>query len=105
MDNLKNKTELPQSLLEFIKDKDGTYSEAQLLSVIRRLQKEGQKNRKIFKALRNVLFQFVSEMEPIDQFYLLESLHEDISIKIYSMNWAIDILKEDMENHPANFDN
>ena len=64
--------DLHPSIAEFIKDEDGDYSEAQILSTVRQLQREGRKTRSIARALLRTMLTVSSDLGP----------HEDYSFML-----------------------
>ncbi len=64
-------TAIPDSLKEFIHDEDGEFSEAQLLSLVRKLQTVGRKNRSLCRALYRVMLTVSAEMGAGDDYGFL----------------------------------
>lgn len=56
--------ELHSSMEELLRDKDGDYSEARILSTVRQLQREGRKTRSIARAMLRAMIEVSGDLDP-----------------------------------------
>jgi len=86
--------QLPESMEKLLRDEDGDYSEAQFLSLYRKLEKEGRDPHSIGRGLLRVLLQISSDMPTLSHDRkFLEHASEVVNKSIDIINDAVGINK------------
>ena len=87
------------TLPDFIADKDGEYSRAQVLALARRLQKEGRRTTRIRWALIGVAFTLLREDDLLTRDYFYHGVTRYIEAEKKADQEFIDYLKEQRERY------